>query len=42
MPDVGSDEDFARDRDLGQTLVTRNVSDVAHTGVRLLNPFSAE
>jgi predicted nucleic acid-binding protein len=24
------------------TLVTRNVSDVAHTGVRLLNPFSAE
>jgi toxin FitB len=24
------------------TLVTRNISDVAHTGVRLLNPFSAE
>lgn len=24
------------------TLVTRNVSDVAHTGVQLLNPFSAE
>lgn len=27
-------------RDLA--LVTRNVADVAHTGVKLLNPFSAE
>jgi len=24
------------------TLVTRNVSDVAHTGIKLLNPFSSE
>jgi hypothetical protein len=37
MPDVGTDEDFARRQDLG--LVTRNISVMAHTGVAILNPF---